>query len=84
MGELDEENLHLALSIDVSLKRVVSTFLVIQMDIHCPGQRIQYLVSILHVHIVYISNLLLVNYILKTSQTNYRRALKEDEKMMRK
>lgn len=25
MGELDEENLHLGLSIDVSLKRVVST-----------------------------------------------------------
>ena len=62
VGELDKENLNLALSTDISLKKKI-TFT----DNILEG--IYYLFSILIVHGVYLSNLLLVSYIWKTSLT---------------
>lgn len=85
MGELDEQNLHLALSADVSRQKVVSTIfgcidgyiLSWAKDILC----------ILYSMCAYIYNIygiyiwLLVNYVLKNI-SNYRRAGKDDEKRM--
>lgn len=62
VGELDKENLNLALSTDISLKRKI-----IFTDNILEG--ICYLFSILIVHGVYLSNLLLASYIWKTSLT---------------
>ena len=62
VGELDKENLNLALSTDISLKRKI-----IFTDNILEG--IYSLFSILIVHGVYLSNLLLASYIWKTSLT---------------
>lgn len=68
VGELDEENLNFAPSTDVSLKKKkkVNTALI------CTDNNLEgfyYLLSILIVHGVYLSNLLFVSYICKTSLT---------------
>ena len=77
-----KKNPNLALSIDVFLKNIVNTnFGSTGRYIMSWARDIFTVLSLVHVHIVYLSNLLLVSSILKISLTNYRRALKEDKRM---